>query len=64
MKLGDICKIWNGKSPINDSKNWLIGIIIKKQKNVNWDEPKYQIFWNDDDMDTTWYEESDIRLNK
>lgn len=65
MQIGDICKIWNGKSSISESNNWLIGIVIKKKKNVNWATVRYQAMWNDDrGIDKTWYEENDIRFDK
>ena len=64
MQIGDICKIWNGKSSISEPNNWLIGIVMKEKKNRNWDAPRFQVFWNDGDIDKTWYEENDIRFDK
>jgi len=65
VQIGDICKIWNGKSSISEPNNWLIGIVMKKKKNVNWATVRYQVMWNDDrGIDKTWYEENDIRFDK
>ena len=66
MQVGDICKIWNGKSSISEPNNWLIGIVIKKKKIVNWPTTRFQFqaLWNDGVFDETWYEENDIRFDK
>jgi len=66
VQIGDICKIWNGKSSISESNNWLIGIVIKKKKIMNWSTTSFQFqaLWNDGGFDETWYEENDIRFDK
>jgi len=67
VQIGDICKIWNGKSSISESNNWLIGIVIKKKKIMIWSTTSFQFqaLWNDDrGFDETWYEENDIRFDK
>lgn len=64
MKPGDLCRIWNGNSSIYDSKNWLVGIVMKEKKNRYWDSSRFQVFWNDGCVDETWYTEDEIRFDK
>jgi len=65
MQIGELCKIWNGKSSISETKNWLIGIVVKEEKNVNCAEARFQVLWNDGmGIDQTWYSSSDIRFDQ
>ena len=62
LQLGDQCTIWNGNSPIGDSLNWCLGIVVKKKTDRKICKEMYQVIWSDGDRDATWYDFNDIKL--
>ena len=62
LRIGDQCTIWNGNSPIGDSLNWCLGIVVKKKIDRKIGKEMYQVIWSDGDRDSTWYEFNDIKM--
>ena len=62
LRIGDQCTIWNGNSPIGDSLNWCLGIVVKKKTDRKIGKEMYQAIWSDRDRDATWYDFNDIKL--
>ena len=62
LQLGDQCTIWNGNSPIGDSLNWCLGIVVKKKIDRKIGKEMYQVIWSNGDRDSTWYDFNDIKL--
>ena len=63
LRIGDQCTIWSGNSPIGDSLNWRLGIVVKKKTDRKIGKEMYQAIWNDlSEEDKTWYDYKDIKL--
>ena len=61
MKLGDSCTIWDGEGPIGDPRSWPLGLVLRTKMKEG--KKVYQVIWNNDVGDPTWYNESDIIMD-
>jgi hypothetical protein len=64
MKVGDLCSIWNGKSPISDPKQWPIGVVAKVRSEPWTGVVQCQVHWSDGVLDRTWYRDREVKLVK
>ena len=61
MKRGDPCSIWDGEGPIGDPRSWPLGLVLRSKMKEG--KKVYQVIWNNDVGDPTWYFESDITMD-
>jgi hypothetical protein len=61
IKIGDSCTIWDGEGPIGDPRSWPLGLVLRTKMKEG--KKVYQVIWNNDVGDPTWYNESDIIMD-
>ena len=61
IKVGDSCTIWDGEGPIGDPRSWPLGLVLRSKMKEG--KKVYQVIWNNDVGDPTWYFESDITMD-
>lgn len=61
IRVGDSCTIWDGEGPIGDPRSWPLGLVLRSKMKEG--KKVYQVIWNNDAGDTTWYFESDITMD-
>lgn len=61
IQVGDSCTIWDGEGPIGDPRSWPVGLVLRSKMKAG--KKVYQVIWNNDVGDPTWYNESDIIMD-
>ena len=63
MKVGDLVSIWDGEGDVYDPKSWPFGVVVREGLDFigRW---QYQVHWENDAFDMTWYAASDLDIKK